>query len=84
MINKSVEVPLCQTHLRRALCHSTGECLNKVPSRIPARVHTFHVVPVHWLLPNPDDLYPQSKFKTVGSGIPESAPLLIPGISPEE
>lgn len=48
MINKSVEVPLLpQIHLRRALCHSTGECLNGVPSLIPARAHTFHVVPVH-------------------------------------
>ena len=54
-------------HLRsRAWYRPAGEHLNHIPPLNAARVHPFHVVPLHWLLPKPDDqivLFPQSKLK---------------------
>lgn len=57
--------------------HSATDVLKRRLLPHPAGAHTFHVA----LRPDPDDrtvLYPQSRLKTDGSGIPGSAPLVNP------
>ena len=60
IINKSVKVPLCHRSTWEEPCAIQLVTVWTMSHLIPAREHTFHIVPLHWLLPKPDDHSPLS------------------------